>query len=115
MTITTIKTLKATSAAMAMAALLAGCAAPKQGPLFASTNKAIRAAQTAGAVEHAPAHYFKANEIFRKAEAMQQKNRTNRAQKLLELATAEAGLARAISEAAEAESSLGFILTGQVR
>jgi len=115
MTLTSIKTLKATSAAIAMAALLAGCAGPKQGPMFTSTSNAIRAAQTAGALEHAPAHYLKANEIFQKAELMQKKRRTDRAQKLLELASAEASLARAISEAAEAESSLGFIRTGQAR
>ena len=114
MTLTINKMLKATSAAMVMAALLAGCA-PKQGPMFASTSNAIRAAQTAGAVEHAPLHYAKANDIFKKAEVMQQNRRTDRAQKLLELASAEASLARAISEAAAAESSLGFILTGQAR
>ena len=115
MTINIIKILKATSAAVAMAAVLAGCAAPKQGPMFTSTSNAIRAAETAGALKHAPAHFVKAKDIYRRAEIMQQKRRTNRAQKLLDLASAEANLARAISEAAEAESSLGFIRTGQIR
>ncbi len=115
MTLKLIRTLKATSAAMVIAAVLAGCAAPKQGPMFTSTSNAIRAAQNAGAIEYAPAHYRKANEIYRKAEVMQKNRRSNRAQKLLELATAEASLARAISEASSAESSLGFISTGQIR
>ncbi len=107
--------LKTSVVAIAFGALLAGCAAPKQGPMFDHASTAIRAAQTAGALEYAPDHYLKANEIFRKAEAMQQRRRTERAQKLLELATAQASLAKAISEAAQAESSLGYIRTGMAR
>ena len=112
MTLKLIKTLKATSAAMAMAVVITGCAAPQQGPMFTSTSNAIRAAQTAGALEYAPSHFQKATQIYSKAEVMQSKRRTKRAQKLLELASAEADLARAISEAAQAESSLGFIRSG---
>lgn len=113
MTINLRNSLKAVAIPAVLAAVLTACATPQQGPMFESTNNAIRAAQTAGALEHAPEHYLKANEIYRKAEAMQQKRRTDRAQKLLELATAQASLARAISEAAQAESSLGFIRTGR--
>jgi len=108
-----MKAVASTVMAAVISVSLAACATPQQGPMFESTNNAIRAAQTAGALEHAPNHYLKANEIYRKAEAMQQKRRTDRAQKLLELATAQASLARAISEAAQAESSLGFIRTGR--
>lgn len=109
------ETLKAGVVALALSAALAGCSAPKQGPMFESTSNAIRAAQTAGALEYAPDQYLKANEIFRKAEVMQQKRRTDRAQKLLELATAQASLARAMSEAAQAESSLGYLRSGSAR
>ncbi len=104
----TAKALTASVIALAVSALL-GCAAPQQGENFYQASKAIRAAETAGALEHAPDNYLKANEIYRKAEAMNQARRTDRAQKLLELATAQASLAKAISEAATAENSLGYL------
>lgn len=107
--------LKVSVMAIAFGALLSGCAAPKQGPMFEHASTAIRAAQTAGALEHAPDQYMAANAIYRKAEAMQQNRRTDRAQKLLELATAQASLAKAMSEAALAESSLTYIRTGMTR
>jgi len=84
-----MKAVASTVMAAVISVSLAACATPQQGPMFESTNNAIRAAQTAGALE------------------------PDRAQKLLELATAQASLARAISEAAQAESSLGFIRTGR--
>lgn len=115
MKVISANTLKASVVSMALATLLIGCAAPQQGPMFYSTSKAIRAAQTAGALEHAPDQYLKANEIYRKAETMQQSRRTDRAQKLLELATAQASLAKAISEASQAEASLGYLYTSSNR
>ncbi len=115
MKIISASTLKASVVSMALATLLIGCATPQQGPMFDSTSKAIRAAQTAGALEHAPDEYRKANEIYRKAQAMQQHRRTERAQKLLELASAQASLAKAISDASEAEASLGYLYTDSTR
>lgn len=115
MKITPFKTLRTGVAAMALAALMTGCAAPKQGKMFYDTSNAIRAAQNAGALQFAPEEYKAANDIYRKAELMHEKRRTNRAQKLLELATAHASLARTISEAAQAESNLGYLRTGSIR
>ena len=46
---------------------------------------------------------------------MHRKRRSDRAQKLLELATAQANLAEAISEAEHAESSLAHFRTGSSR
>ncbi len=109
------KALKIAFAAMALSAILTGCAAPQQGKMFYDTSNAIRAAQNAGALEFAPEEYTAANENYRKAEAMLQKRRSNRAQKLLELATAQASLAQTISEAAQAESNLSYLRTGSIR
>ena len=88
---------------------LTACAAPKQGPLFEHTASVLRAAKTAGAAEFAPEQLLQANQTYRKAEAMLQQRRSNRAQKLLELATAEANLALAMSEAAQAELALDYV------
>jgi len=107
--------LKTGAISLALAAILSACSAPKQGPMFESTSNAIRAAQNAGASEFAPDYFKSANATFRKAEAMQQNRRADRAQKLLELATAQASLAKAMSEAAQAESSLGYFRTGNSR
>lgn len=117
MKIIPFKTLKSSVLAMALtttalATLIVGCAAPQQGPAFYNAAEAIRAAQTAGAVEFAPKEFKQANDTYRKAEAWHLKRRTERAQKLLELAAAQANLAEAISEAKHAESSLELLSHG---
>jgi len=93
---------------IAMAAALSACATPKQGPMFDHASTALRAAENAGAVEFAPEYYEQASASFSKAEAALKQRRSERAQKLLELSTAQASLAKAISEAALAEQSLGY-------
>ena len=115
MTIKFFTSLRALVAATCLATLAAGCATPQPGPEFDRASKAIRAAETAGAAQHAPVPFNKANEIYHRAEVMLQKRRSNRAHKLLELATAQANLAKVISDGEEAKSSLGFIRTGQPR
>lgn len=109
------KTLKIFLAAIALASVLTGCAAPQQGKMFYTTSNAIRAAQNAGAMEFAPQEYKTANDNYRKAEQMLQKRRTDRAQKLLELATAQASLAQSISEAAQAETTLSYLRSSSIR
>jgi len=64
--------------------------------------------ENAGAAEFAPEFYEQANASFIKAEAALKQRRSERAQKLLELSTAQASLAKAISEATLAEQSLGY-------
>lgn len=93
---------------IAMATALSACAAPKQGPMFDHASTALRAAENAGAAEFAPEFYEQANASFIKAEAALKQRRSERAQKLLELSTAQASLAKAISEATLAEQSLGY-------
>jgi len=115
MTIKFFKVMRTCAAVAAFGALVAACATPAQGPMFDRTTQAIRAAQTAGAMQHAPGPYARANEIYRKAEAMHASRRTDRAQKLLELATAQATLAKAMSEATQAETSLQYIRTTRSR
>ena len=111
MKIDPFKALKANVSAFALTTILVGCAGPQQGSLFENSSNAIRAAETAGAREFAPTQYQQANYIFEKAEAMHLKRRTDRAQKLLQLATAQANLAKAMSEAAQAEASLDYLRT----
>lgn len=67
---------------------------------------ALRDAQAAGAETYAPAEYAAANETFFKAKKLLLHKRTERAQKLLQLSVAQADLAKAISEAEHAESTL---------
>ncbi len=98
-----------------LATILTACAAPQQGPMFYSASQAIRAAHNAGAVEFAPEQLQQASATFNKAETMHKKRRGNRAQKLLELATAQANLAKATSEAKQAEASLSFLQSGALR
>ena len=114
MSINISTTLRALLAAVTLATL-ASCATPRQGPEFDRASSAIRAAENAGAAQHAIGPYMRANEIFQKAETMNANRRSDRAQKLLELATAQANLAKAISEAAQAESSLTYIRAGLPR
>jgi len=115
MTTKIFSSLRALVAATCLAALAAGCATPNPGPEFDRASKAIRAAENAGAVQHATKPYAKANEIYHAAEVMLHKRRSDRAHKLLELATAQANLAKAMADAAEAEASLGFLRTSQPR
>jgi len=111
----TKKGLRALATAACLAAVVSACAAPKQGAGFDRASQAIRAAENAGARQHAPVPYSRANELYSAAEAMNNRRRSDRAQKLLDLATAQANLAEATSEAALAEQSLGYIHIRQPR
>jgi len=75
------------------------------------TKKGLRALATAACL----AAVVSANELYSAAEAMNNRRRSDRAQKLLDLATAQANLAEATSEAALAEQSLGYIHIRQPR
>lgn len=87
-------------------ALLSGCAAPQVTGDFTSAGNAIRAAEIAGAATYAYREFEAANQNHRKAEKLLRNGRLERAEILLELASAQADLATAISEAEYAEESL---------
>lgn len=86
--------------------LLSACASPKPGMSYEHANNAIRAAEIAGATTYAPTEYSTATQNLAKAVQLINNNRQDRAQKLLEVAIAQADLAKAISEAEHAEASL---------
>jgi len=94
---------------VALCALLSACAVPQTGANLDHAASAIRAARVAGADTYAVGEIQAADENFRKAQTLVRNNRANRAQKLLELATAQADLAAAISEAEHAESALATL------
>ncbi|OED39121.1 hypothetical protein AB833_16400 [Chromatiales bacterium (ex Bugula neritina AB1)] len=98
-------------AGVAVVAMLAGCATPKVGSDFTAAGNAIRAAEVAGARTYAPEEYAAAQQIHRKAEKLLLDGRLERAQKLLQIAAAQADLATAISEAEHAEESLRHLQT----
>lgn len=100
------KRLVALCASLAIPLLISGCANPQPVTEYAFASNAIREAQVAGAETYAAREYNNANASFQKAEKLLADNRTNRAEKLLELATAQADLAKTISEAEHAEASL---------
>ncbi len=100
------KRLLALCAGIAVPLLITGCAKPGGGTDHAFASNAIREAQVAGAETYAAREYGIATASFHKAEKLLDHKRTNRAQKLLELATAQADLAKTISEAEHAEASL---------
>ena len=110
-----INTIKTTLAALALGVFISGCASNQPTRMFDHANATIRAAQTAGALQHAPEPYERSRQTYHKALAAFKQRRTNRAQKLLELATAQASLAKAISEATQAEASLSYINAGLAR
>jgi hypothetical protein len=95
--------------AIALCGLLSACAVPKPGANLNHAESAIRAARVAGADTYAPDEIAAADSNFRKAQTLIGSNRANRARKLLELATAQADLAAAISEAEHAESALATL------
>ncbi len=103
-----MKRTKLTTAALlvGMTIMLSACAKPKQGADFEHASKAIRAAEIAGAATYAPAELSIASQNFSKAQALANNNRQDRAQKLLQIAVAQAELAKAVSEADHAETSL---------
>ena len=111
----TNNTLKTTMAALALGVFISGCASGKSARMFDHANATIRAAQNAGAQQHAPDPYERSRQTYHKALAAFKQRRKNRAQKLLDLATAQASLAKAISEAEQAEASLSYINTGLAR
>ena len=104
----TIKQLT-TGVFVALCALLSACAVPQTGANLDHAASAIRAARVAGADTYAVAEIQAADDNFHKAQTLVRNNRANRAQKLLELATAQADLATAISEAEHAESALSTL------
>lgn len=101
--------LLASGAVVALCAILSACAVPQTGANLDHAASAIRAARVAGADTYAPSEIQAADDNFRKAKTLARNNRANRAQKLLELATAQADLAAAISEAEHAEGALATL------
>lgn len=103
-----MKKTKLTTAALlvGLSVLLTACAKPKQGADFEHVSKAIRAAELAGAATYAPTELSIASRNFSKAQVLVNNNRQDRAQKLLQIAIAQAELAKAVSEADHAETSL---------
>ncbi len=99
----------ASGAIIALCAILSACAVPQTGANLDHAASAIRAARVAGADTYAANEIQAADDNFRKAQTLARNNRANRAQKLLELATAQADLAAAISEAEHAEGALATL------
>ena len=97
--------------AIALCGILSACAAPKPAANLDHAESAIRAARVAGADTYAPNEIAAADSNFSKAQTLIRNNRVNRARKLLELATAQADLATAISEADHAENALATLET----
>ena len=95
-----------TAFAIVLCGILSACAVPKPGANLNHAESAIRAARVAGADTYAPDEIAAADSNFRKEQTLIGNNRANRARKLLELATAQADLAIAISEAEHAENAL---------
>jgi len=90
--------------------MLNACAIPLQSSSSLDhAASSIRAATVAGAETYAPNELQSANQNFAKAKKLMQHNRVYRAQKLLQLATAHADLAAAISEADHAEDALSSL------
>lgn len=100
-----------TSVTVALCVVLGACAAPQPIANLEHAASAIRAARVAGAETYAPNEIQSANNNFKKAQTLIRNKRGNRAQKLLELATAQADLATAISEAEHAEIALANLET----
>lgn len=100
-----------TGVALSLCVLISACAAPQPIANLEHAASAIRAARVAGADIYARNEIQAADGNFKKAQTLVRNNRGNRAQKLLELATAQADLATAISEAEHAESSLATLET----
>lgn len=98
-----------TCAALALCGALSACAAPQIGANFDHATSAIRAARVAGADTYAPNEIQSADSNYRKAQTMIENKRSKRAQKLLQLAIAQADLAAAISEAEHAEDALASL------
>lgn len=99
-------TLLTSCTCIGLAVLLSACAAPKPGMDYDHASNAIRAAEIAGAKTYAPDEYSVAMRNYLKAEALVKDNRQERAQKLLQIAIAQADLAKAISEAEHAETAM---------
>jgi len=95
-----------TGIVIALCGILSACAVPQTSANLDHAASAIRAARIAGADTYAAGEIQAADGNFQKAQILIQNNRPNRAQKLLELATAQADLAAAISEAEYAEDAL---------
>lgn len=100
------KNLLTSCACIGLSVLLSACAKPKPGMDYEHANNAIRAAEVAGAKTYAPDEYSIAMRNYLKAEALVKDNRQERAQKLLQIAIAQADLAKAISEAEHAETAM---------
>ena len=98
-----------TGLAIALCTVLGACATPQTGASLDHASSAIRAARIAGADTYAPREIEAADSHLQKAKVLIQNNRPNRAQKLLQLATAQADLAAAISEAEHAETALATL------
>lgn len=100
------KNLLTSCACIGFTVLLSACAKPTPGMDYEHAGNAIRAAEVAGAKTYAPDEYTVAVGHYLKAEALVKENRQDRAQKLLQLAIAQADLAKAISEAEHAETAM---------
>lgn len=100
-----------TSVTLATCVVLGACAAPQPIANLEHAASAIRAARVAGADTYAPNEIQSASSNFAKAQTLIRNKRGNRAQKLLELATAQADLATAVSEAEHAENALASLET----
>jgi len=90
---------------VALCGLLSACAGNINADLDHASS-AIRAARVAGAETYARSEIEAADVNYQKAQMQIEHFRTNRARKLLQLATAQADLATAISEAEHAEGAL---------
>lgn len=86
--------------------LMSACAAPKPGAYLDVAGNSVRAAEIAGADTYAPQELFVAEQHIQRARLLIANNRQDRARKLLQLAIAQADLARAISEAEHAEAAM---------
>lgn len=100
------RTLLTSCACISLTVLLSACAKPKPGLDYEHANNAIRAAEVAGAKTYAPDEYSIAMRNYLKAGALIKDNRQDRAQKLLQIAIAQADLAKAVSEAEHAEAAI---------
>lgn len=101
-----IKNLLTSGACIGLTVLLSACSVPKPGIDYDYASNAIRAAEVSGAKTYAPDEYSTARKNFIKAELLVKENRQDRAQKLLQIAIAQAHLAKAISEAEHAEAAM---------
>lgn len=102
-----------TGIVLVLCGLVSACVVPQTTANLDHAASAIRAARVAGADTYATAEIESADKNFQKAQALIRNNRANRAQKLLELATAQADLAAAISEAEHAEDAITAVNSDQ--